>query len=109
VQVYVKGIAPRAVGDFMMNRCGWDKLELAKYRGIVRFTGKGWLTGGESEEEVHNFIYRVLKQMNPNALISTEWTCLEDPPYTEYGDKFNADTPLPCDAKKPQEAKQNNR
>ena len=94
VEVSVKGVAPKALSNLMTKRFGWDQGHLSEYRGMARFIGDGWLTGGQSEKEAHEQIYKALKAMNPKALISTQWTYLEEFPYSEYGDDFDADTPL---------------
>lgn len=103
VEVYLKGILPGQLSKLMTERFGWEEISLSEYRGVVCFAGEGSLYGGQSEEEAHEQIYKALKALNPKALISTRWTYLEELPYSEYGDNFDVDTPLPstsCDEKK---------
>ena len=96
VQVFVKGIAPKQLQKMMTEEFGWIEDSLWEYKGIITFTGKGWLSGGQTEEEAHAQIYEALKAINPVALVSTKWTYLEDLPCSEYGDRFDINTPLPA-------------
>ena len=96
VEVYVKGISLEQLRNIMRKRFGWEEMSLSDYRGIVCFTGEGSLSGGQSEEEAHEQIYKALKAMNKNAFISTQWTYIEELPYSRYGDDFDVDSPLPA-------------
>lgn len=95
VEVYVKGIAPDALETLMTKRFGWEEMSLSDYKGVLCFTGEGFLSGGQPEKEAHEQIYVALNAMNPNALVSTKWTYLEELPYSQYGDEFDVDTALP--------------
>ena len=46
------------------------------------------LCGGEREEEAHARISAAIKQRQPNCKVMTRWTCLENPPYDEFGDNM---------------------
>ena len=92
VEVCTTGITFEQLRATMANRFGWEELDLSEYRGIASFTGEGRLTGGQSEEEAHEEIYKALKAMNAAALISTRWTYLEELPYSIYGDKFDVES-----------------
>lgn len=93
VEVYAKGISEDELGKLMTQRFGWEETALSEYRGILCFTGEGWLSGSQTEKQAHEQIYKALKAINPKALISTHWTYLEELPYSRYGDDLNGGTP----------------
>ena len=95
VEVYANGISQNDLATLMTKRFGWEEMRLWNHKGILCFTGEGFLSGGQSEEKAHRQIYKALKAINPNALVSTKWTYLEELPHSEYGDDFDVDTPLP--------------
>ena len=94
LEVYVKGITPDDLGKCMKEQLFWEEISISEYKGIACFTGEGWLSGGQAEQEAHEVIYKILKAINPQALISTRWTCMEELPYSDYGDDFDVNTPL---------------
>lgn len=93
VEVYTKGIASDALANVMTKRFGWEELSMLDYKGVLCFTGEGFLSGGQPDKEAHEQIYVALNAINPSALISTKWTYLEELPYAQYGDDFDVD---PC-------------
>ena len=85
IEVEAKGICVQVLIK-VMNRFMWKDMWSAENNDISYFTSNGCLSGGQSEEEAHAQIYARLKAINPDALIKTRWLCLEDRPYSEYGD-----------------------
>lgn len=90
VEVEARGICVldvlRVMTGFM-----WEELYSCEDRGISYFSGEGCLSGGESEEEAHATVSKALKSLQPKALVKTRWTCLEELPYSEYGDDIEGD------------------
>ena len=101
LEVYAKGISLDQLSELMTERFGWEEMCLWEYKGVVCFQGEGWLTAGQSEREAHGVIYNALKAVNPSALISSQWTCIEDLPYSTYGDDFDAEMPMPDEPYEP--------
>lgn len=93
VEVYARGIIEAELRRVMTRQFYWEELDLSDYDGIVCFTGKGWLSGGQTEEEAHKEISKALKALNPKALIATHWTYLDELPYSQYGDDVNGGAP----------------
>lgn len=87
VEVEATGICVQELVK-VMARFMWNDDWSTEKNGIAYFSSDGCLSGGQSEEEAHKQIYDELKQLNPQALIKTRWTYLEDLPYSEYGDDF---------------------
>ena len=87
VEVEAKGICIQELIK-VMSAFMWEDIWSMEKNGIAYFSSDGCLSGGQSEEEAHKQIYAKLKAINPNALIKTRWTYLEDLPYSEYGDDF---------------------
>ncbi len=88
VEVCVHGITKADLRKVMTERFEWDELWLRGSNGLLCFSGKGMLSDGQSGEEAHRCIARALKNINPEALIKTRWTCLDDEPYEIYGDNI---------------------
>lgn len=86
--VIATGITEEQLNKVCTEESGWDG-SVSSWKGTVSFGGEGSLYGGWSEEDAHNDIYNALKEINPEAKIRTQWTCMEDLPYEEYGDDID--------------------
>ncbi|HBG28979.1 MAG: hypothetical protein A2Y10_14845 [Planctomycetes bacterium GWF2_41_51] len=82
------GITEEQLQEVCFKKFGWEG-EASTWKSEVMFDGEGYLYGGMSEEEAHQQIYDALKKINPEAKIQSNWTCMEDLPYQEYGDAIN--------------------
>lgn len=86
--VVTTGITEEQLQKVCSEEFGWEG-QTVSWESEATFDGEGKLYGGMSEEEAHKEIYDALKKINPNAKIKTQWTCMEDLPYEEYGDDLD--------------------
>ena len=82
------GITEEQLNEVMKDQFGW-KGDTDSYKEKTYFHGDGHLHAGRSEEEAHSQIYKVLKVINPNARIKTQWTYMDDLPFESYGDDLD--------------------
>lgn len=88
VEVEAIGICVRDICK-LMQRFMWVELGACEHEEIAFYSGEGCLSGGQSEEEAHDQITKALKAINPQALVKTRWTYVEELPYSEYGDRID--------------------
>jgi hypothetical protein len=86
--VVATGISEEQLLKVCSEQFGWNG-QTSSWKDEVFFDGEGSLYGGMSEEEAHQEIYASLKKINSEAKIRTQWTCLEELPYEEYGDDID--------------------
>lgn len=84
--VRVKGLTADEVTTILCEGMGWECVDSDNYDSVTVINLEGYLRAGETQENAHDLIYEKLKSLNKNAKIKTEWRCLEDIPYDEYGD-----------------------
>jgi hypothetical protein len=84
IEVKTQGTTKEQLKKVMVNEFGWNENYIDK----TEFVGEGCLCGGQSEEEAHKEVSKAIKKLNPSAKVKTQWTYLEDLPYTEYGDNL---------------------
>lgn len=90
LEVMTKGVPVKDLARIMTARFLWGEVATGELNGIVFFNGEGCLSGGQSEEEAHRQISTAIKIEYPRALVATQWTYVEQLPYTLYGDDFDA-------------------
>ncbi|MFH0899135.1 MAG: hypothetical protein V2A73_00760 [Pseudomonadota bacterium] len=60
----------------------WAVENWALFDDQITVWGEGSLCGGESESEAHARITRKIRELIPKCRVETQWTYLEDLPYT---------------------------
>jgi len=89
LEVMTKGVPAKDLARIMTARFRWEEIGRGELNGIIFFAGEGCLTCGQSESDAHQAISDAIKIEYPSAQVATQWTCVEQPPYTIYGDDFN--------------------
>lgn len=82
------GIGENEIRKVLVEEFGWEEISFDEMQGRVSFSGVGYLSGGQSEQEAHHEIYSTLRSLNPGCKARTRWTYLDDIPFEEYGDEL---------------------
>lgn len=90
LEVMTRGVPVNALARIMTARFRWETVATGEFKGVVFFIGEGCLSGGQPEAEAHRQISEAIKIEYPTALVATQWTHVEQRPYTSYGDDFDA-------------------
>jgi len=88
LEVMTRGVPARDLSRIMTARFGWREIGGGELNKIIFFVGEGCLNCGESEAHAHQAISDAIKIEYPRGLVATQWTCLEERPYSIYGDHF---------------------
>lgn len=88
LEVMTRGVPARDLARIMTARFGWHETGRGELNSIIFFIGEGCLNSGQSEAQAHQAISDAIKIEYPRGLVATQWTCLEERPYSVYGDDF---------------------
>ena len=92
LEVEAKGICVHELAKVLKSFM-WPEIWSVEKNGSAFYSSKGWLSGGQSEEEAHQQMTRALEQINPKGMVKTRWLCIEQgAPYSEYGEDVRGDT-----------------
>jgi len=84
--VRVKGLYLDELRKVVCEKLGWDEQDNFETENECLIVCNGRLHGGQSEEEAHEEIKKLILEINAKVLVCTTWTYLEELPNDSYGD-----------------------